>query len=149
VLRIFNVIGPRETNPHVLPHLFESLRGSDTVMLGNLDARRDYIHARDVARAILVVAARSHGLAVYNVGSGRSHSVVEIVELLRRKLARPVNVEVDPLRLRPSDRPLLLADIEKISMKLGWTPQIALEEALDELILYYDLRTVPEPGLGA
>ena len=139
VLRIFNAIGPRETNPHVLPHLFESLRGSDTVMLGNLDARRDYIHTRDVARAILAVAARSHGLAVYNVGSGHAYSVAEIVELLRRKLVRPVTVEVDPLRLRPTDRPLLLADIKKIEAELGWTPETALEEALDELIAYYDL----------
>jgi UDP-glucose 4-epimerase len=143
VLRIFNAIGPRETNPHVLPHLFESLRGSDTVMLGNLDARRDYIHTCDVARAILAVAARSHGLAVYNVGSGRAHSVAEIVELLRHKLVRPVTVQVDPLRLRPTDRPLLLADIKKIESELGWTPEIALEEALDELILYYGLRTAP------
>ena len=140
MLRIFNVIGPHETNPHVLPQVFECLRVSNTLMLGNMEARRDYVHARDVARAILTVAARSQGLATYNVGSGRTQSVTEIVELLRRKLARPVHVKVDPARLRRDDRPVLLADIEKIGRELGWAPEISMEDTIEELLRHYKLR---------
>lgn len=140
MLRIFNAIGPYETNPHVLPHVFECLKASKTVALGNMEARRDYVHTSDVARAIAMVAARSSGLTVYNVGSGRTHSVFEIIERLRCRLTRPVNVEVDPERLRPNDRPLLLADIGKIGRELGWSPGLSLEDALEELIRYYELR---------
>ncbi len=143
MMRIFNAIGPRETNPHVLPHVLESLRASDTISLGNTEARRDYIDTRDLARAIVVIAARARGLSAYNIGSGRAHSVADILELLRRKLGRPLTVVADPARLRPSDNPLLLADVAKIHAELGWAPDVTLEGALDELIRYYELRIGP------
>ncbi len=143
MLRIFNAIGPRETNPHVLPHVLESLRTSDTIALGNTEAKRDYIDTRDLARAIAVIAAQAPGLSVYNVGTGRAHSVADILDLLRRKLGRPLTVTVDPARLRPSDNPLLLADVTKLRAELGWIPRVTLEDAVDELIRYYGLRIGP------
>ncbi len=143
MLRIFNAIGPRETNPHVLPHVLESLRTSDTIALGNTEAKRDYIDTRDLARAIAVIAEKARGLSVYNVGTGRAHSVADILDLLRLKLGRHLTVAVDPARLRPSDNPLLLADVTKIRAELGWTPSVALEDAVGELIRYYGIRIGP------
>ncbi len=47
----FNVIGPGETNPHVLPEIVAQLKAGRTrLQLGNLDAKRDYVHVQDVAR---------------------------------------------------------------------------------------------------
>ncbi len=143
MMRIFNAIGPRETNPHVLPHVLESLQSSDTISLGNTEARRDYIDTRDLARAIVVIAAQARGLSTYNIGTGHAHSVADILDLLRRKLGRPLTVAVDPARLRPSDNPLLLADVTKIRAELGWAPSVTLEGAIDELIRYYGLRVGP------
>jgi UDP-glucose 4-epimerase len=56
ILRLFNAIGRNETNPHVVPHIFESLQTSDAISLGNIAPCRDYIDTRDVAEAILAVA---------------------------------------------------------------------------------------------
>ena len=113
-VRISNAIGRRETNPHVVPHIFESLRGSNQVPLGSVEARRDYIDTRDIADAILAVHEAAAGYQVFNVGTGVAHSVDEIVGLLGRMLGRRIEIVRDASRLRPVERMLLVADIRKI-----------------------------------
>jgi len=140
IMRLFNAIGPRETNPHVIPHIFESVRSSDVIPLGNTEARRDYINVKDIATAILAMAKRPRGIAIYNVGTGTTHSVAEMVDALKAKLGRPIRIEVDPARLRPVDRPVLLADTTKIRTETPWTAQVSMGESLDELVTYYGLR---------
>lgn len=143
LLRIFNAIGPRETNPHVVPHLFETLKTSDTIPLGNTQARRDYIDTRDIALAITAVVERSSGLTPYNIGTGRAWSVDELVEVMSKRLGRPLTIKVDQARLRHVDRPLLVADISKIGAELGWKPSTPLEDTVDRLIESYGLRVGP------
>jgi UDP-glucose 4-epimerase len=140
LLRIFNAVGPRETNPHVVPHLFETLKTSDTIPLGNTQARRDYIDTRDIALAVTAVVEGSSGCTPYNVGSGRAYSVDELVAVMSERLGRPLTIQVDQSRLRPVDRPLLLADVSKIGAELGFRPTIPLEDTVDRLIAYYGLR---------
>ena len=139
ILRLFNTVGRRETNPHVIPHIFESLQTSDVIALGNITPRRDYIDARDVAEAILAVADGSTGLQVLNVGTGVAHSVSDIVESLRRILARPITVVQETSRMRTTERMLLLASIEKIRGATRWTPKITLEDTLEDLVAAYGL----------
>jgi UDP-glucose 4-epimerase len=141
ILRIFNAIGPGETNPHLLPHVLESLQRSDSVYLGNTHTRRDYVHTRDIAAAILAVANRSIGCQTYNIGSGVAHSVADLIEVLSAELARPVTVVSDPNRMRRADRLLLLADIARIRTELGWVPRVTLRQSLSELAETYGLRT--------
>ena len=143
ILRLFNAVGRHETNPHVIPHIFESLQTSDVLALGNIAPRRDYIDTRDVAEAMLAVSEGSHGLHVLNVGTGVAHSVSDIVESLRRVLGRPIVVVQEPSRVRATERMLLVADIEKIRRATGWTPRIALEAALEDLVRAYALKTEP------
>ena len=143
ILRLFNAIGRNETNPHVVPHIFESLQASDVIRLGNMTPCRDYIDTRDVADAILAVADSSDRLRVFNVGTGVASSVGDIVELLRRILARGITVVQEPSRLRPTERMVLVADIGKIRRDTPWTPRISLEDTLRDLVAAYRLRTQP------
>jgi len=147
VLRLFNAVGIRETNPHVIPHIFESLKRSldgsldksGVVRLGNVQPRRDYVDVRDIADAVLAVLARSRGHQVFNVGTGTAHSIADVVNHLRVLLDRPVTVVVDAERVRTTDRMLLVADVAKIRGAVGWTPRITLEESLEELVRHYGL----------
>jgi UDP-glucose 4-epimerase len=143
IVRLFNAIGRNETNPHVVPHIFESLQTSDVIRLGNIAPCRDYIDTRDVAEAILAVADSSHGLRVLNVGTGVAYSVKDIVELLRRILGRAIEVVQEPSRLRATERMLLAADIEKIRSATPWTPRTSLEDTLKDLVAAYGLQTQP------
>lgn len=137
IVRLFNVIGPGETNPHLLPAIVAQLRrGERTLRLGNLHSKRDYVHVEDVARAFAGVALRRRDGAevdVVNVGTGRAYAVDEVVRLLGIAMGEPLAVVADPARTRPVDRPLLEASVEKIARTYGWTPRIDLPEALRRL----------------
>jgi UDP-glucose 4-epimerase len=149
ILRFFNAIGRNETNPHVVPHIFESLQRSEVIELGNTAACRDYIDTRDVAAAIAAVAAAVEGFAVFNVGTGVASSVHDIVESLGRILGRPITIVQEPSRVRATDRMLLVADIEKIRRATSWMPRVSLDDSLRDLVEAYGLQTVPPRSLRA
>jgi UDP-glucose 4-epimerase len=146
-LRLFNAIGRNETNPHVVPHIFESLQTSNVIKLGNIAAYRDYIDTRDVATAIVAVADGVHGFQVFNVGSGLAHSVEDVVGSLSRILGRAITVVQEPSRVRTTDRMLLAADIEKIRRHTPWTPRLALDDTLRDLVAAYGLQRCSDVAL--
>jgi UDP-glucose 4-epimerase len=142
VTRIFNVIGRRETNAHVVPELVAQLRrGSVPVRLGNLEPRRDYTDVLDVAVALeRLLSLPEDGAGTFNLGSGRSVSVAELVQICEQVLGRPIEVEVEPSRRRAQDRAELVADRRLLSQTTGWQPARSLRETLAELL------TAPEAG---
>jgi UDP-glucose 4-epimerase len=140
-LRLFNAIGPHETNPHVVPAIFDALQSSDTIRLGNLAPARDYIDTRDVADAFAAVGDSAGGASVFNVGTGIAHSVQDILDVLGRLLGRPLTVVPDPARMRAVERRRLVADITRIRRATGWAPRIPLVDTLTDLIGAYGLRT--------
>jgi UDP-glucose 4-epimerase len=136
VARLFNVVGRRETNPHVLPEIVDQLAGgASSIKLGALDPRRDYVNAADVAAALDVLLRRSdRGVSVFNVGTGCGTSVREIVDTCSGILGRQVTIEHDPSRVRAVDRLELLADASLLREQTGWAPQWTLERTLVDLL---------------
>lgn len=136
VVRIFNVIGKRETNPHVVPEVVEQLReGASPLRLGNLDSRRDYTDVIDVAAALhRLLAAPSDAADTFNLGSGRPVSVAELVQTCEQVLGRPIEVLVEQRRLRAQDRAELVADASLLRETTGWKPVRSLHETLAELL---------------
>ena len=136
VARIFNIIGKRETNAHVVPELVGQLRrGQTPVRLGNLESRRDYTDVTDVAAALHRLLSSPHDSStIFNVGSGRSVSVGELVQLCEQVLGRPVEVESEPQRRRTQDRLELAADPRLLRETTGWEPARSLQETLSELL---------------
>ena len=139
-VRLANAVGRRETNPHVVPHIFETLRRSHQVPLGNIEPRRDYIDTRDIAGAIVAALESSQGHRVFNVGTGVGHSVADIIALLARILGRPIEIQQDASRLRPVERMMLVADIRRIREAIGWVPRLTLEYSLRDLVSAYGLN---------
>ncbi|MGI8448400.1 MAG: NAD-dependent epimerase/dehydratase family protein [Streptosporangiaceae bacterium] len=110
IARLFNVFGPGETNAHFIPSLICQLKAGATVRTGNLSSRRDYVFVDDAADALLRLARHCDDgqSATLNVGSGRAYAGHEVLAALAPATA-PAPV-LDPARVRPVDRPLLLAD---------------------------------------
>lgn len=138
VVRLFNVVGPGETNPHLLPEVFAQLRaGRRTIELGNLTSRRDYIHVYDAARGFVAAAldgtVEPGRTVTVNLGTSVAYSVAEVMA----KVAAVVPVEFQwrqrAERQRASDRPYLAADIHEIARRFGWTPRATLDDALADL----------------
>jgi UDP-glucose 4-epimerase len=134
VARLFNVFGPGETNPHVLPDILAQVREGNVLRLGNLEPRRDYIHARDVAEALVRCGAHAGPETVFNVGTGVGTSVRELVAVLGEALGRTLRIEQDPARVRPVERMHLVADVGRAYRTLGWTARIGLREGLRDLV---------------
>jgi UDP-glucose 4-epimerase len=134
--RIFNAVGPNETNPHLLPHIVEQLNaGADCVALGNLEPRRDYIDTQDLARGLICLLDRKQeGYDVFNIGTGREYSVKEIVEICERILGRAIGIKQLADLVRKADRMHLCACNDKIKDATGWRPGISLAETLQDLL---------------
>lgn len=139
VLRLFNAVGRRETNPHVIPHIFESLKKSDEIPLGNVAPKRDYVDTRDISDAIVSVLDGAGGLHVVNVGTGAARSVSDVVDLLQSILGRPLRIMQEAARTRATERMLLLASVDKIQRLSGWRARVPLEETLRDLVQEYGI----------
>jgi len=138
IVRLFNVVGPGETNPHFIPEVVAQLRGGATTLrLGNLHTQRDLIHVDDAARGFAMVATSPWPVegrhVTVNLGTGTEHSMSEVVDRLTALTRSAVTVEIDPGRVRPVDRPHLAADNTRIGELFGWYPKADLAEALDDV----------------
>ena len=138
IVRLFNVVGPGETNPHLLPELVAQLKaGRSTVELGNMSPQRDYISVKDAARGFAAAAVggvSQPGVArVVNLGTSLAYSVTEIVEKLRSISGIHFDVRQDERRLRAVDRPYLAADVRRIAEVFDWRPAYSLDDALRDM----------------
>ena len=115
----------------------------DKLYLGNLDSKRDWAHAKDVARAHAKDVARALYMIVtaeqpkdYVVGTGEMHSVKEFITIVFDKLNLNWKdyVEFDARYLRPTEVDALCGDASLIRKELGWRPEISFEMLIDEMI---------------
>lgn len=135
-IRLFNVYGPNETNPHLIPAILEQVEdGSQYVELGNLSPKRDFVYAGDVADAVLILARDfDDGYRAYNVGTGEAWSVREVAEEVGAALGDELTVEQAQERVRESDRPHLCADISRIESETDWSPETEFVDGLRALL---------------
>jgi GDP-4-dehydro-6-deoxy-D-mannose reductase len=110
------------------------------IAVGNVDARRDLTDVRDTVRAYRLIAERGQPGRAYNVCSGRTVVIRDLLELLLARSRVPIAVRTDPARLRPSDQPVVLGDPSRIRDELGWSAEIPLERTLDDLLAYWRQR---------
>jgi GDP-4-dehydro-6-deoxy-D-mannose reductase len=143
--RAFNHAGPGQSDEYVIGTLTRQvaeaeLAGREEVVLkvGNVDARRDFTDARDVARAYVAVTGLEPG--AYNIASGESVSIAEIIDLLRGSARIEVRHEVDPARLRPHEVKDIRGSAELLRSRTGWKPEIPLERTVADALEDWRVR---------
>ena len=134
-LRLFNVYGPNDTNPHVIPRIVERLCSpAPEILIGATDTTRDFVHVADVVQAICTALVHDSGkYDVFNVGTGRATSIRQVLQILLRAAGDSRCVVQATDLLRSYDRPSLTSDITKIGRVLKWRPTIAIEQGLTQL----------------
>jgi len=143
VARAFNHTGPGQDPSYVAPGIarqiaqIEAGRQKPVLRVGNLEPRRDLTDVRDVVRAYVAMMARALPGQPYNVCSGRQLAIRELVETFVSRATATIALVQDSGLFRPSDAPLLVGDHARLTADTGWTPQIAIEQTVDELLCYW------------
>jgi nucleoside-diphosphate-sugar epimerase len=145
--RVFNPIGPGTPPTQAFGRFADRLTDPDadplSLVVGDLEARRDFVDVRDVARAMIALASHGHSGLAYNVGTGQSRRVGEGLERLKQLSGRAVQISIDPAlqsRRGPADS---RANIDRIMTHTDWRPTISWEQSLDDLWREVDTRKRP------
>src|SRR5512135_1601212 len=139
MVRPFNHAGPRQSPTYVLSALARQVAEVEAgrkarVEVGNLDIVRDFTDVRDVVRGYRLLAERGVAGAVYNLGTGHGTAIADALETLRALARTPVEIHVDPARVRPVDQPLLVADPSKLRAATGWEPRFPIAQTLADML---------------
>lgn len=139
IVRPFNHAGPRQSPRYVLAALAAQVAAveagrKECVEVGNLEVVRDFTDVRDVVRGYRLLALQGAAGEIYNLGSGRGTKIADALEHLRTLAARPVDVRIDPARVRPVDLPFLVADASKLRAATGWEPAYSIERTLADML---------------
>lgn len=141
--RGFNHTGPRRGEPFVTSNFASQLarieagENEPKIRVGNLDAIRDFTDVRDMVRAYWLAVTKATPGEVYNIASGVGISIRELLDRLIALCKVPVEIEIDPERLRPSDVEILVGDNSKFCAETGWKPQIPFDQTLSDMLEYW------------
>jgi nucleoside-diphosphate-sugar epimerase len=130
VLRLFNVYGPGQDNTFLIPLILQQILDPSRpeVLVKDLHPSRDYVYISDVVEALLASTRAAAG-SVFNIGSGVSYTVKEIIE--RASIAAGI---FKPYRATGEKRTHEIfktcADIAAIRKAVGWKPKVAMDEGL-------------------
>lgn len=136
--RAFNHAGPGQTDAYVIGTIARQVAEAEAagraaeLRTGNPDSRRDFTDVRDVVRAYASLPSLEPG--AYNVCSGTSASVRELVELVRAAARVDVHHEVDPARVRAHDVPDVRGSAERLRAACGWEPSIPLAQTVADAL---------------
>jgi GDP-L-fucose synthase len=139
VVRPANVYGPYDNfdpnNAMVIPSLINRALGGENplVVWGDGSAVRDFIHARDVAKGMLLAIEKGVGDPI-NLGSGEGVSIKQLVDVIVSNLEEPPQVIWDTSK--PSGDKKRLMDISR-AKAIGFEPQISIEEGIKEVMKWY------------
>ena len=108
---------------------------ADKLMLGNLDAKRDWGYAGDYVEAMWLMLQQDEP-DDFVIATGEAHSVRELCEIAFERVGLNWEdyVKIDPAFLRPAEVDFLIGDCTKAKEKLGWTPRVSFKELIEMMV---------------
>ena len=146
MVRAFNHIGPGQSSIFVVSDFcrqvaeIEAGLKKPVMYVGNLEVKRDFTDVRDIVRAYALLIKTGSAGETYNVGSGHSYTIREVLDEIISLSSEKIKVEIDMNKIRPVDVPIIEADITKINQITGWKPLIPLRQTLQETLDYWRAR---------
>lgn len=139
IARIFNPIGVGMHHRFLIPRILQQINEiqsgmKDVVEVSRLDSKRDYVDVSDVASAIKSIVENKPKESAYNIGSGKSTSNGELVELILKNINLPQSPKIVETSNDPEPLVASQADIGRIKREFGWKPLITVEETIQEIM---------------
>lgn len=152
-LRFFNVYGSRQalSNPYTgVAAIFcaRLLNNQSPLIFEDGLQRRDFVHVRDVARAIVYAAEKPAAGEAINIGSGEAVSVIEIAEILTREMDKSISPQITG-KFRQGDIRHCFADISKARCLLDWVPSKTFQEGVPELVEWVQYERSATDGVNS
>lgn len=142
-VRPFNHTGPRQS-PHFVVASFakqiaeiEKGKKKPILSVGNIEAKRDFTNVKDMIRAYSLAIEKGKIGEVYNIGSGISYKISDILNTLVSMSKVKIKIEKDGALIRPSDNPDLICDPRKFVSLTNWKPEISIETTLKDTLDYW------------
>jgi GDP-4-dehydro-6-deoxy-D-mannose reductase len=136
VLRPFNVYGTGQPTDFLIPSIISQIKNSDSILVKDLEPKRDYVYIDDLVFAIITAIQSLKGYKVYNIGSGISYSVAELIDILQELAGTSLPV-FSAMERRKDEIMNTIADISLANQELTWHPKTNLKRGLKELLSFY------------
>lgn len=142
-VRAFNHTGPFQTPSFAIPAFAKQIaqieKGQQEPILkvGNLSAKRDFTDVRDIVKGYELIMEKGIPSEIYNIGSGKSHSMKELLDVLLSLTDKKIEIQEDPSKLRPVSVPDVYCEFSKLKELTGWTPSIEIEKTLKDTLDYW------------
>jgi GDP-4-dehydro-6-deoxy-D-mannose reductase len=139
-MRPFNHVGPGQSPRFVLPAFasqiarIEAKQTEPIIRVGNLKPARDFTDVRDVVRAYYLVLLKGQPGEVYNISSGRAHTIQYLVDQLLTHTDMDIKVVIDPERFRPVDVPIIYGSAVYLNHHTGWKPELTIEQTIRDVL---------------
>lgn len=153
--RPFNHTGPGQSAEFVCSDLARQVAEIElgyrlpVVRIGNIRIERDFSDVRDVVRAYELLLHRGAPGEVYNVASGRSVSIAEIVKHLQSCCPRSFQVDVEQKRVRSGEVSKMYGSNRKLRRVTGWKPEYSLAQTLRDLYEFWKSAAAGEHEMAA
>ncbi len=136
ILRFFTVYGPRQ-RPEMAIYKFTRLiyDGEKVPIYGNGLAKRDYTYIDDIVEGIIKAMNAKYDFEVFNLGSGNSVEIIEVVQIIKRIIGKPAGIVFLPEQ--KGDVPLTLADISKARRMIGYNPSTSISEGIEKFVDWF------------
>jgi nucleoside-diphosphate-sugar epimerase len=134
--RIFNIYGPREPEPRLVPSVIRALLAGRPVQLTSGAQVRDFLHVDDVADALWTVA-RSELTGTVNVASAVQTTVAAVATEIARQVGRPDLLQFGAVPTRSPDAAPVCSRRGRLHEELGWTPRFDLASGLAHTIEWW------------
>ena len=121
IFRIFNIYGGGQGNDFLIPTIIRQALVGNSIEVMDLRPKRDFVYIDDVIDAICL-SIGNEGFNIYNVGSGVSHSVLDVVNNICLAIGEEKQI-IDKKKIRYNEVLDVVADITKIKSELGWEPK--------------------------
>ncbi len=151
IARPFNHTGPRQRADFVCSTFAEQVAkvetgGEPVIRVGDLSPRRDFSDVRDIVRGYRMLALQGVKGEAYNLATGVSVTVKEILDILVALARVKVEIREDPNRLRGANQVMdVRGSIEKTKDATGWVPEIPLEKTLRDLLNGHRAKLAVKP----
>ncbi len=142
MVRAFNHIGPRQGKNFVVADFASKIaeieKGIEPILkVGNLEAKRDFTDVRDIVKGYKLLMEKGHKGEIYNIGSGKEISILDILNRLVKLSTKNIEVIIDKDKLRPIDVPLVKCDNSKIKEHIGWELEQDIEKTLEDTLNHW------------